>query len=88
MIPVMVSLAQIMSEASHQLYHSTQRSLSEKSRLAMSLDARLQEWKSNIPAFLNLDAHTLSDPEWAFKQKLVLRLSQSPLPFSTRYRKN
>ncbi|KAJ5797572.1 transcriptional regulator family: Fungal Specific TF [Penicillium pulvis] len=75
MIPVMVSLAQIMSEASHQLYHSTQRSLSEKSRLAMSLDARLQEWKSNIPAFLNLDAHTLSDPEWAFKQKLVLRLS-------------
>ncbi|KAJ5549339.1 transcriptional regulator family: Fungal Specific TF [Penicillium frequentans] len=74
MIPVMLSLAQIMSEASHQLYHSTQRSLSEKSRLAMSLDARLQEWKTNIPAFLNLDAHTLSDPEWAFKQKLVLRL--------------
>jgi hypothetical protein len=77
MVPVMVSLAQIMSEASHQLYHSTQRSLSEKSSLAMSLDARLQEWKSNIPAFLNLDAHPLSDPEWAFKQKLVLRLSQS-----------
>ncbi|KAJ6114525.1 transcriptional regulator family: Fungal Specific TF [Penicillium sp. IBT 16267x] len=74
MIPVMVSLAQIMSEASHQLYHSTQRPLSEKSSLAMSLDTRLQEWKSNIPAFLNLDANSLSDPEWAFKQKLVLRL--------------
>ncbi|KAJ5623379.1 transcriptional regulator family: Fungal Specific TF [Penicillium lividum] len=74
MIPVMVSLAQIMSEASHQLYHSTQRSLSEKSRLAMILDARLLEWKANIPAFLNLDAQPLSDPEWAFKQKLVLRL--------------
>ncbi|KAJ5930042.1 transcriptional regulator family: Fungal Specific TF [Penicillium verhagenii] len=74
MIPVMVSLAQIMSEASHQLYHSAQRSLSDKSRLAMGLDRRLQEWKSNIPAFLNLDARPLSDPEWAFKQKLVLRL--------------
>ncbi|KAJ5917844.1 transcriptional regulator family: Fungal Specific TF [Penicillium verhagenii] len=74
MIPVMVSLAQIMSEASHQLYHSAQCSLSDKSRLAMDLDRRLQEWKSNIPAFLNLDARPLSDPEWAFKQKLVLRL--------------
>ncbi|KAJ5720363.1 transcriptional regulator family: Fungal Specific TF [Penicillium malachiteum] len=74
MIPVMVSLAQIMSEASHQLYHSTQLSLREKSHLAMGLEKRLQDWKSNIPTFLNLDANTLSDPEWAFKQKLVLRL--------------
>ncbi|KAJ5377274.1 transcriptional regulator family: Fungal Specific TF [Penicillium cataractarum] len=74
MIPTMVSLAQIMSEASHQLYHSTQRSMSEKSRLAMALDARLLEWKANIPSFLNPDATTLNDPEWAFKQKLVLRL--------------
>ncbi|KAJ6028010.1 transcriptional regulator family: Fungal Specific TF [Penicillium herquei] len=74
MIPVMVSLAQIMSEASHQLYHSTQLSLREKSHLAMVLEKRLQDWKSNVPTFLNLDANTLSDPEWAFKQKLVLRL--------------
>ncbi|KAJ5626954.1 transcriptional regulator family: Fungal Specific TF [Penicillium herquei] len=74
MIPVMVSLAQIMSEASHQLYHSAQLSLREKSHLAMVLEKRLQDWKSNIPTFLNLDANTLNDPEWAFKQKLVLRL--------------
>lgn len=76
MIPVMVSLAQVMSEASHQLYHSTQRSMADMSGLAMALDARLLEWKANIPAFLNLDANTLNDPEWAFKQKLVLRLSK------------
>ena len=79
MIPTMVSLAQIMSEASHQLYHSTQRSMSEKSRLAMDLDARLLQWKANIPSFLNPDATTLNDPEWAFKQKLVLRLRMSPI---------
>jgi hypothetical protein len=76
MIPVMVSLARIMSEASHQLYHSTQRSMSDKSYLAMALDQRLLEWKAAMPRFLNLDAHALNDPEWAFKQKLVLRLSR------------
>lgn len=76
MIPVMVSLAQIMSEASHQLYHSTHRSMRDKSRLAMDLDARLLDWKSNIPFFLNTESPTLNDPEWAFKQKLVLRLSE------------
>ncbi|KAJ5510662.1 transcriptional regulator family: Fungal Specific TF [Penicillium expansum] len=74
MIPAMVALAQIMSEASHQLYHSMRRSIADKSCLAMALDQRLLEWKATLPAFLNLDAHALNDPEWAFKQKLVLRL--------------
>ncbi|KAJ5857437.1 transcriptional regulator family: Fungal Specific TF [Penicillium solitum] len=74
MIPAMVALAQIMSEASHQLYHSMRRTMADKSRLAMALDQRLLEWKETLPAFLNLDAHALNDPEWAFKQKLVLRL--------------
>ena len=75
MIPVMVALAQIMSEASHLLYHSTRRSMSEKSRVAMNLDQRLLEWKARLPGFLDIDAASLNDPEWAFKQKLVLRLS-------------
>ena len=75
MIPVMVALAQIMSEASHLLYHSTRRSMSEKSRIAMNLDQRLLEWKARLPGFLDIDAASLNDPEWAFKQKLVLRLS-------------
>ncbi|CAI7574529.1 unnamed protein product [Penicillium glandicola] len=74
MIPAMVALAQIMSEASHQLYHSMGHSMADKSRLAMALDQRLFEWKATMPSFLNLDAHALNDPEWAFKQKLVLRL--------------
>lgn len=79
MIPAMVALAQIMSEASHQLYHSMRRSIADKSRLAMALDQRLLEWKATLPAFLDLDALALNDPEWAFKQKLVLRLSEFPL---------
>ena len=79
MIPVMVALAQIMSEASHLLYHSPKRHTSEMSQIAMSLDNKLEEWKSNLPSFLNVDVASLNDSEWAFKQKLVLRLSKCSL---------
>lgn len=74
MIPVMVALAQITTEASHHLYHSNKRSMHERSRIAMDLDRRLLAWKEGLPAFLNVDKASLNDPEWAFKQKLVLRL--------------
>ncbi|KAL4897647.1 fungal-specific transcription factor domain-containing protein [Aspergillus ambiguus] len=74
MIPAMVALAQIMSEASHLLYHSPKRSTSERSQIAMTLDGKLLDWKSRLPGFLNIDAASLNDTEWAFKQKLVLRL--------------
>lgn len=77
MIPAMVALAQIMSEASHLLYHSPKRSVSERSRIAMALDRKLFDWKSNLPKCLNIDAASLNDTEWAFKQKLVLRLRES-----------
>lgn len=76
MIPVMVALAQIMTEASHHLYHSNKRSMHERSRIAMDLDTRLLRWKEGLPAFLDVDAASLNDSEWAFKQKLVLRLSE------------
>ncbi|GKZ26009.1 hypothetical protein AbraCBS73388_001956 [Aspergillus brasiliensis] len=74
MIPAMVALAQIMSEASHLLYHSPKRSMSEMSQIAMGLDNKLLAWKATLPHFLNVDAASLNDTEWAFKQKLVLRL--------------
>lgn len=76
MIPVMVALAQIMSAASHQLYHSPRRSLDDMSQIAMDLDRKLLDWKAGIPKFLDIDVASLNDPEWAFKQKLVLRLSE------------
>jgi hypothetical protein len=75
MIPAMVALAQIMSDASQLLYHSPKRSTDEKSQVSERLDSRLLDWKSTLPQFLNIDAAPLNDPEWAFKQKLVLRLS-------------
>ncbi|KAL2800950.1 fungal-specific transcription factor domain-containing protein [Aspergillus keveii] len=74
MIPAMVALAQIMSDASQLLYHSPKRSTDEKSQVSERLDSRLLDWKSTLPQFLNIDAAPLNDPEWAFKQKLVLRL--------------
>ncbi|RAH83716.1 hypothetical protein BO86DRAFT_358136 [Aspergillus japonicus CBS 114.51] len=74
MIPAMVALAQIMSEASHLLYHSPKRSMGEMSHIAMDLDNKLLAWKSTLPELLDIDAASLNDTEWAFKQKLVLRL--------------
>ena len=79
----MVPLAPIMSEASHQLYHSSKPSMDEKSRIAIDLDRRLLEWKTTIPPFLDIDIVALNDPEWAFKQKLVLKLRESDLLIST-----
>ncbi|PLN82278.1 fungal-specific transcription factor domain-domain-containing protein [Aspergillus taichungensis] len=73
-IPVMAALAHIMSEASHQLYHSSKCSMNEKSQIAIDLDRRLLAWKATIPPFLDIDIVALNDPEWAFKQKLVLKL--------------
>ncbi|GES57592.1 hypothetical protein ATEIFO6365_0001088100 [Aspergillus terreus] len=77
MIPAMVALAQIMSEGSHLLYHSPKRSISERPRIAMALDRKLLDWKSYLPKCLNIDAASLNDTEWAFKQKLVLKLHES-----------
>ncbi|OOG00144.1 hypothetical protein ASPCADRAFT_393841 [Aspergillus carbonarius ITEM 5010] len=74
MIPAMIALAQIMSEASHLLYHSPKRSMTEMSQIAMGLDNKLLTWKTTLPRFLDIDAASLNDTEWAFKQKLVLRL--------------
>lgn len=79
----MVALAHIMSEASHQLYHSSKFSMGEKSEIALDLDRRLLEWKTKIPPFLDIDIVALNDPEWAFKQKLVLKLREFDLLIST-----
>ncbi|KAB8229243.1 fungal specific transcription factor domain-containing protein [Aspergillus alliaceus] len=73
-IPVMVDLTQIMFKASHLLYHSLKNPMDETSQFAMPLDNELEQWETNYSLFLNVDAATVNDPEWAFKRKLVLRL--------------
>lgn len=87
MIPVMVTLAQIMSETSHLLYHNPNCSIHEMSQIAMAIDKKLLDWKANLPKFLNLDAASLNDPEWASKQKLVLKL-RKPLTYRSKETRN
>lgn len=72
-VPLMVRLSGIMFQASHLLYHSTNRSITDMSQIAMAMDQQVLEWKANLPGFLDLDAASLNDPEWAFKQKFVLK---------------
>ena len=47
--------------------------MTEMSQIAMTIDWRILDWKANLPDFLDLDAASLNDPEWAFKQKFVLK---------------
>ncbi|KAL3464455.1 hypothetical protein BJX64DRAFT_275907 [Aspergillus heterothallicus] len=53
------------------LYHSPKHSTAEKSRMLGTLDKKLLPWKSTLPDNLNVEANTLNDPEWVFKQRLL-----------------
>ena len=71
----MLSLCEIHRRASKDIYHDAEhRSLAEKSRVSFELDESLTAWQDALPAFLNIDKVSLSDPEWAYKQKLVLKM--------------
>ena len=57
------------------IYHDAeQRSITEKSRISFEREDSLTAWQVALPAFLNIDKVSLSDPEWAYKQKLALRM--------------
>lgn len=74
-IHVMVDLSRTLKAASLDLYcDGNNISLKEKSQKALQLTGALDLWKSNLPPFLNLDVNSLSDAEWAFKQKVVLKM--------------
>jgi len=75
LIPVMVELSQILKTAEQDIYHdSAHRPISDRSQIGFKLEEALVAWKNNLPNFLNFDTVSLRDPEWAFKQKLVLRM--------------
>ncbi|KFY40674.1 hypothetical protein V494_03393 [Pseudogymnoascus sp. VKM F-4513 (FW-928)] len=74
MIPVMVGLSRILKTASQDIYHDSTRSIQEKSHIGFQLEESLMLWKNGLPSFLNIDSVSLNDTEWAFKQKLVLRM--------------
>lgn len=77
MVGEMVHLAAILRRISKQIYHDS-KGLDEcqKSLVAIELDELLDKWKMQLPEWLSLDTASIREPEWATKQKLVLRLSR------------
>jgi hypothetical protein len=56
-------------------YHSQQHlTLQEKSDLALKLDQKLEQWKANLPNWLNPDTISFKDSEFASRQKLALQM--------------
>jgi hypothetical protein len=77
MVSEMVHLAAILRRISKRIYHDS-KGLDEcqKSLVAIELDELLDKWKMQLPEWLSLDTASIREPEWATKQKLVLRLSR------------
>ncbi|OQU95646.1 Fungal specific transcription factor domain-containing protein [Cladophialophora immunda] len=74
-IPAMVDLARILKKASTDLYsNSGQCSMNEMSQIGLDLNKDIDQWKANLPPFLNFDLESLDDPVWAHKQKVVLKM--------------
>ncbi|KAJ6443673.1 Zn(2)-C6 fungal-type DNA-binding domain-containing protein [Purpureocillium lavendulum] len=75
MINEMVSFAAILRRISKELYHDSKGlSLQQKSTVATELDALLDDWKAQLPAYLDFGQVSFREAEWAAKQKLVLHL--------------
>ncbi|KIW95043.1 uncharacterized protein Z519_03624 [Cladophialophora bantiana CBS 173.52] len=74
-IPAMVDLARILKKASTDIYSTSgRRSMNEMSRIGLELNKDIDQWKANLPPFLNFDLESLDDPVWAYKQKVVLKM--------------
>lgn len=75
MINEMVKFAVLLRRISKEIYHNSKGLTTlQKSNVAIELDILLDDWKSKLPEWLNLDVVTFREAEWAAKQKLVLRL--------------
>lgn len=86
MIPVMVELSNILRTASQEIYHDANKhSMQEKSQIGFQLEESLAVWKNKLPSFLKIDSVSLNDTEWAFKQKLVLRMRKCLTAVFTRW---
>ena len=71
----MVDIAQVLKRASMEIYCKGRRqSMDARSHISLQLNDELTQWKKNLPQFLNFDIESLDDPEWAYKQKLVLKM--------------
>jgi hypothetical protein len=74
-ISAQLGICDILRAASTDLYHSQQHlTLQEKSDLALKLDQKLEQWKANLPNWLNPDTISFKDSEFASRQKLALQM--------------
>lgn len=77
----MVDLARILKKASYDIYcKSREHPTKEMSQISLKLNDELNNWKADLPRFLNLDIDSLNDAEWAYKQKLVLKMRKRKTP--------
>lgn len=78
MINEMVHFGFLLRRISKEIYHDSKGLTAlQKSTIALELDELLQQWRSNLPDWLNLNSVSFREPEWASKQKLVLKLSKN-----------
>jgi hypothetical protein len=71
----MISLADILRQASEDIYHSHNNTdLEEKITAAIKLDESLLHWKSQVSPIFELDSTPLTEKESTTKRKLVMKL--------------
>ncbi|KAH6950310.1 fungal-specific transcription factor domain-containing protein [Ilyonectria sp. MPI-CAGE-AT-0026] len=75
MINEMVHFAAILRRISKQLYYDSKGlTLLQRSAVARELDTLLDDWKVQLPEYLDFGRVSFREEEWAAKQKLVLHL--------------
>ena len=73
MINVMISFAEIAREVSSRIY-IRRKTLAEKAAAASELDARLVQWRDNLPGYLHKDRNSLRQPEFVNKQSNLIHI--------------
>lgn len=75
MINEMVCLAVLLRRISKEIYHNPKGyTMTQRSGIALNIDALIEEWKNNLPGWLRFDHVSLRESESAAKQKVVLQL--------------
>jgi hypothetical protein len=77
-ISAQLGICDILRAASTDLYHSQRNfTLQEKSDLALKLDQKLEQWKANLPNWLDPDNISFKESEFASRQKLALQMRKT-----------
>uniref|UniRef100_A0A8H7NQJ3 Xylanolytic transcriptional activator regulatory domain-containing protein n=1 Tax=Bionectria ochroleuca TaxID=29856 RepID=A0A8H7NQJ3_BIOOC len=75
MINEMAHFAAVLRRISKKLYYDSKGlTLLQKSVVAQELDTLLDDWKGQLPTYLDFGSVSFRQEEWAAKQKLVLHL--------------